>query len=375
MSYRRLYPDTYISVWEGPDILSVSNYTSKLEELMRPATIRRPYPADLFASGTTRSVTRIKSNVLSGYRWSQIVNGKLRDRCQMSHAPDRLINHTVRRPQPLYSMPASRDLCDTDTLLEIKSQKVNLTVSIAELGKTTDMVFDFFRDFRGFLLSLAKRDKKSLLKALKNRGSLDKDLAQKWLKFQYGVVPTMYEVYGLSEFIFDKIRNDYIYGTVRRNLGTTEIQNPYPLYDTTFLTVIRKNKFRYRVDSEKLLSLSQLGITNPAATVYELVPYSFVVDWFLGIGDYLATLDALIGIKDLRVIRGYTERYVRYHKYRFAPGGVYTELSPGEAFTFYRCDSRNAPVSSLKPAFPSYSPHLSTKRLISATALIRNILK
>lgn len=34
-----------------------------------------------------------------------------------------------------------------------------------------------------------------------------------------------------------------------------------------------------------------LGFTNPAAVLWEATPFSFVVDWFLPIGDYLKTLD------------------------------------------------------------------------------------
>jgi len=40
---------------------------------------------------------------------------------------------------------------------------------------------------------------------------------------------------------------------------------------------------------------AQIGITNPALLAWELLPYSFVVDWFLPIGNYLESLDATYG--------------------------------------------------------------------------------
>lgn len=36
---------------------------------------------------------------------------------------------------------------------------------------------------------------------------------------------------------------------------------------------------------------ARFGLLNPAEVVWELVPFSFVVDWFLPIGDYLSALD------------------------------------------------------------------------------------
>jgi hypothetical protein len=43
------------------------------------------------------------------------------------------------------------------------------------------------------------------------------------------------------------------------------------------------------------MSLSALGITNPLLIAWEVVPYSFVVDWVLPVGTWLESLDALLG--------------------------------------------------------------------------------
>jgi hypothetical protein len=43
------------------------------------------------------------------------------------------------------------------------------------------------------------------------------------------------------------------------------------------------------------ITLASLGITNPLLVAWELVPFSFVVDWFLPIGNYLESLDSLLG--------------------------------------------------------------------------------
>jgi hypothetical protein len=48
---------------------------------------------------------------------------------------------------------------------------------------------------------------------------------------------------------------------------------------------------------------AQLGLTNPVSLAWELLPFSFVVDWAWPLGDYFSNLDALYGWE----IRGYSQ--------------------------------------------------------------------
>jgi hypothetical protein len=53
---------------------------------------------------------------------------------------------------------------------------------------------------------------------------------------------------------------------------------------------------RYKVDNGLLAFAAQTGFTNPINLAWEVLPYSFVVDWFLPIGPYLETLSAFHGL-------------------------------------------------------------------------------
>lgn len=44
---------------------------------------------------------------------------------------------------------------------------------------------------------------------------------------------------------------------------------------------------------------SQLGFVNPAVVAWELVPFSFVVDWFVNVGDVLSSYTDFLGFKFL----------------------------------------------------------------------------
>jgi hypothetical protein len=62
----------------------------------------------------------------------------------------------------------------------------------------------------------------------------------------------------------------------------------------------------YKMDQKMLATLSGLGLTSPVALAWELVPFSFVVDWFLPIGPMLGAFSAFQG---LTFVRGYKTYY------------------------------------------------------------------
>jgi len=50
-----------------------------------------------------------------------------------------------------------------------------------------------------------------------------------------------------------------------------------------------------RMQNPNLALLSDLGLINPAAVLWDRVPYSFVVNWFIPVGSYLSALTDLVG--------------------------------------------------------------------------------
>jgi hypothetical protein len=46
------------------------------------------------------------------------------------------------------------------------------------------------------------------------------------------------------------------------------------------------------IDDSFYLTLQDVGLTNPLLTGWEITPYSFVLDWFVGVGDFLAAVNA-----------------------------------------------------------------------------------
>lgn len=57
------------------------------------------------------------------------------------------------------------------------------------------------------------------------------------------------------------------------------------------------NKVYYRVDDEFLYTLNSIGLINPASVLWELIPYSFIVDWLVPVGNVLKAFTDTIGLE------------------------------------------------------------------------------
>lgn len=70
---------------------------------------------------------------------------------------------------------------------------------------------------------------------------------------------------------------------------------------------------RYKFQSEYLAMAASLGLTNPMAVIWETVPFSFLVDWFIPVGTWLENLSAFHGLAVqscvLSVVRTQVSRY------------------------------------------------------------------
>lgn len=143
--------------------------------------------------------------------------------------------------------------------------------------------------------------------------------------------------------------------TIRRKSAREDIEEWYTLWA------------HFRLINTKVKHLDELGLVNPLETLWELIPFSFVVDQFISIGSYLQSLTAYTGMEliDAGESSLVTTRHV---------GLLYTKDSSG------LCDSdsswyKREPVSmaGLKPQFPydGFKVQQSMDRLLNNAALVR----
>lgn len=188
----------------------------------------------------------------------------------------------------------------------IGEKAVNLLDLIRTRQQTVDMVTSNVMKLVRSLRHLKKGRWKKAASALgvtakKQPSTLN--VPRRWLELQYGWLPILNDVYKLCTSLFRdpivSVRKTRTYNDKLRsyNRSWTYGVSSYSLIATMSTTLRRTWFTELQIDSDTITTADNLGLLNPSLVAWEAVPYSFVVDWFYPVGDWLASLTALKGVK------------------------------------------------------------------------------
>jgi hypothetical protein len=188
----------------------------------------------------------------------------------------------------------------------LKQQTVNLAVAVGEGRQTVNLLTQKAMQIARSGLALRKLDFAGAAKALgvpprgdASRRSRYQTVAQNWLELQYGWKPLMSDIYGAAEFL---ARQNYyqIRSRLRSSSSRPDTRVVLDVQPTRIVNTTRSNTYTvtyvvYFSEPHGGNPATSLGLTNPLSVAWELVPFSFVADWFLPLGDYFNNVDSTIG--------------------------------------------------------------------------------
>lgn len=203
-------------------------------------------------------------------------------------------------------------------------------------------------------------------------------LANHWLEYSYGWVPLLHDIYDSAELLADlhlgrKLSSQRVSAecTVEAPVQYDNFQG-WDYNSSLYYKIRGKQKLRARfvgwvsVADEELTLLARTGLNNPASVAWELVPYSFIVDWVIPFGDYVKALNELDGldVTNISLSTSYTTDInvsVFAHNGPFSPGHVdaYGEKTE-KHFVYQRVGLATVPL-----------PYLRTKKVLPTTWLSR----
>lgn len=201
---------------------------------------------------------------------------------------------------------ALRDKALIKARSKMKQGDVNLGIAFAERNRTARLVADTATSITRSLRALRRGNWRGAWNAL---GSSRRDqprgrtIPQKWLEMQYGWKPLLSDVYGSVDALSRHPADNWIVtGTGIESEEVKRSKDGTVSSDICDVDVEAMRGVFCRIDAipqnDLLMAFSSLGVTNPLQVVWELVPFSFMVDWFLPIGSYLESLDAMLGYGD-----------------------------------------------------------------------------
>lgn len=203
----------------------------------------------------------------------------------------------------------ARDRASNRLYERLSNANALLPVMLAERQKTVDLVADkvigvyqFYRRFRR--MKKLQRPFRLLNHPTKSAAA-QREISRRWLEYRYGWLPLMMEANTLLNKPLGLPRMKVVSSAIE--FLNHEYGKPYGYYyETGSVSISVKCGCIAFTKNPFTKTLQQYGIGSPAVVIWELIPFSFVADWFLGVGNYLEALGATSGL-DIRYAYQTTE--------------------------------------------------------------------
>lgn len=283
-----------------------------------------------------------------------------------------------------------RSRCEVKCLLKVKDQKVHWANLMATVIGTVNTVSDpLLRVYKAYR-AVKRGNLKAAAKLLRvpTPSKKGKDAASDWLALQYGWLPLLSDVYGTYEELrLSTLSRPFRFTTtsaIKETLPKTFLHNPDPMKNVGVTAHVRQTGFTavkvcltYETINTSLVNMSRTGMLNPLEVAWEVVPFSFIVDWVVPLGDWLSALSADSG---LRFVSGSRTEFAKAERFgtavggRFYNGGSYMESKCSEmsAFTSFVSMERSVYQSTPFP-IPYVKSPFSVAHAMNAVALIRSL--
>lgn len=184
-----------------------------------------------------------------------------------------------------------------------KGSDFSLGVTVAEGREAVDMIANRFKQLSQAAYYLRKGRFSQFFKTIGrvNRGTKKRvrqqavggNLTSAWLEAWYGWAPLIYDIYELTKQVKFEGRN-MRFNSHKVNKGSYEPR--------TYVNLEEDQIIFFRNTHEKYLKvhvanrpdfLERWGLSNPLWVAWQLVRFSFVIDWFIPVSSYLTALHAV----------------------------------------------------------------------------------
>lgn len=166
--------------------------------------------------------------------------------------------------------------------------------TIAELPETISLLTPAINSFKKKTKRLAPR------RTLRRVGSAFDYASSAWLSLRYGIIPTMNDIQN-AMYIYDQVVNNVTFGGIRKSRAGETTQSPIdqvsfvrnagPCYASGIEQFVSSTRWTATAYSRSRITLHRrlgLDIRSLLLSGYEGVPYSFVLDWAVDVGSWIA---------------------------------------------------------------------------------------
>lgn len=204
--------------------------------------------------------------------------------------------------QELNDFIASRVVTDsqvTETLADHNDRTVDILTSMAEMPETVRMIHNAIKECLRLYIDAkrknlrlqnkvaewknAKTSDKNRRQILRNIHEANEAIAATWLTYRYGIMPNVYLIEDALEAL-DADKTLFLRDRSRRLSQVPFLERPG--WGSPEVEVADRVMVKSRLENDSKIG-SQLS-ASLTKTAWELIPLSFVIDWFINVGDVLS---------------------------------------------------------------------------------------
>lgn len=179
-----------------------------------------------------------------------------------------------------------------DLLTELGEGKETLSYILGKVSGASEILGKFAStDEEAYRRARGLKPKQLLLstdKALRRLGS-------RWMELRYAILPLIYSIRDINELIAKRnavYKTERSRQTIHHEYTRDQVEIPESkvfTYTVCNLDAIVRSTVKLGYDRGALQRVLSQTAFNPFKTAWELIPYSFVVDWFLNVGDVITS--------------------------------------------------------------------------------------
>lgn len=252
---------------------------------------------------------------------------------------------------------------------KIRGHEFNLAVNVAQSKKLVDMCVLNIRKLSRSLRYLKRGDFANAARQLgirkPPRSRLNAgDVSGRWLELQYGWMPAVKDSYEAAKAYeaLTTYRHSRVVVTKQKRSSYEGSAAPSN-YSCPGIARTRR-KIVYEME-EALSAPRSLGLMDPFSVVWEIIPYSFVIDWFIPVGSYLENLAVIPNLRGRFCVSTDQMKQAAF-------GRALNPTYAGRRRTYFARQvtrSVSTGLSVQKPWFQPLPLALSAKRIFNAIAL------
>lgn len=246
-------------------------------------------------------ITRVGARGTSNYIWTQSAeNGYIAGRVNpVSGNYGRTFSGV-----DLYTI--ARNKCYDNFRDKVLGSNAELGVNLAERHQAVRMVVDRANTLRKSYLALRRGRLREFFRLLNvkplpkhQRWTYARNASAFWLEYHFGWSPLIGDIYNACDVLqsgYGKPRLVRARGSASDYIGSWPNYATHLTLRSVSLRCDVQTGAQVEVTNPNLHQAARLGLINPISVAWELIPFSFLVDWFIPVSNFLNSWTDFVGL-------------------------------------------------------------------------------